>query len=187
MPEGGNGDNGRARRNERTRAAIIETFVRLLSETPDQPVSWRVLADAADYTPAALYRYFASRNDLMIAAAESVAHSICDLLEIEIDLGQSDVPIDLGHFTRSLGKAVRAHATLRRALEKEAMWGTCCNRIMTRLSNPLSRALSLRETKDADAAARLVIGIQLGWFPDDPVLIQVAVQRFKPTRDDEDA
>ncbi len=59
----------RRRRAEKIRQAILDTAIELLSEKGSQDLSLREIARRLDYTPAALYEYYASREAILEAVA----------------------------------------------------------------------------------------------------------------------
>jgi AcrR family transcriptional regulator len=58
------------RRKSKTRQEIIDTAHLMIVEHGLDQLSLRALADEIDYSPAALYRYFGSKNDLLDAVRE---------------------------------------------------------------------------------------------------------------------
>jgi len=58
------------RRREKMRDSIIAAAQAIFTEEGEAGVSMRRLADAIDYSPAALYKYFASKDDLFEAVRE---------------------------------------------------------------------------------------------------------------------
>jgi AcrR family transcriptional regulator len=64
---------GRDRRRNRTRAAILNEALALMRRSGVEAIGIRELARRLDYSPAALYRYFGSREDIVATlAAESM-------------------------------------------------------------------------------------------------------------------
>ncbi len=59
----------RRRRAEKIRQAILDTAIELLSEKGSEDLSLREIARRLDYTPAALYEYYASKEALLEAVA----------------------------------------------------------------------------------------------------------------------
>ncbi|PHS26898.1 MAG: hypothetical protein COA84_05430 [Robiginitomaculum sp.] len=58
------------RRREKMREAIISAAQAIFSKDGEAGLSMRRLAEAIDYSPAALYKYFASKDDLFEAVRE---------------------------------------------------------------------------------------------------------------------
>ena len=58
------------RRREKMRDSIIAAAQEIFTKEGETGVSMRRLADAIDYSPAALYKYFASKDDLFEAVRE---------------------------------------------------------------------------------------------------------------------
>lgn len=59
--------SGRQKRHEATRASILAAAVALAREEGWSGVTMRRIAERIDYTHAALYAYFASKDDLLLA------------------------------------------------------------------------------------------------------------------------
>jgi AcrR family transcriptional regulator len=57
----------RQRRDEYTRRAILVAAQSLLEAHGPEGLSWRAVAEAVGYSPAALYRYFANKDALLAA------------------------------------------------------------------------------------------------------------------------
>lgn len=60
-----------ARRRQRVRAAILEAAERVFSVEGEAGLSIRRLADEIDYSPAAIYKYFGSKDELLDELKES--------------------------------------------------------------------------------------------------------------------
>ena len=58
----------RERRAERTRKAILDTAMQLIVEKGPDKLSLREVARRIDYSPAGLYEYFGSKDELVEAA-----------------------------------------------------------------------------------------------------------------------
>lgn len=77
----------RVRRRERNRAAILESARELIVERGPENLSLREVAARAEYSPAALYRYFRDKDALVAAAAEEALDSLAAYF--------ADVPTEL--------------------------------------------------------------------------------------------
>ena len=55
------------RRYEKTRQGILSAARNLLLEGGTDAISMRTLADKVDYSPAALYKYFANKEEIIEA------------------------------------------------------------------------------------------------------------------------
>lgn len=64
------GDTPRARRQLATRQRIIETARKMILDVGIEGLSMRALADATDYSPSALYKYFASKDAILDAVRQ---------------------------------------------------------------------------------------------------------------------
>ncbi len=62
------------------RQAILETAIELLSEQGSEDLSLREIARRLDYTPAALYEYYASKEALLEAVAVEADHRMTAVL-----------------------------------------------------------------------------------------------------------
>src|SRR5215471_11762573 len=71
----------RARRRSRTRMAILEAAYELLGEQGLEGIAIRELARRLDYSPAALYRYFQGRDEIIAALVEDSAGMLFERLE----------------------------------------------------------------------------------------------------------
>ncbi len=60
----------RERRAQRTRDAILEAARRIISKQGVDALSIRSIADAIDYSPAGLYEYFGSKEEIIMAVIE---------------------------------------------------------------------------------------------------------------------
>ncbi|MEA1941936.1 MAG: TetR/AcrR family transcriptional regulator [Pseudomonadota bacterium] len=58
------------RRRRKVREAIIDAAETIFTSEGEEGISMRRLAEAIDYSPAALYKYFASKDDLFTAIRE---------------------------------------------------------------------------------------------------------------------
>ena len=66
----------RTRRREANVKRILDTAMKIVTERGFGALSMNKLADACDYTPGALYRYFASKDMLLSALVERVLEEI---------------------------------------------------------------------------------------------------------------
>lgn len=74
-PTGANRAERRARAHAATRTAILEAARRVAARDGARDLSLRGVAAEAGYAPAALYGYFANKDELLLAlAAEDLAH-----------------------------------------------------------------------------------------------------------------
>jgi len=63
-------DSPADRRRKKVREAIIDAAEVIFKTDGEEGISMRRLADAIDYSPAAIYKYFASKDDLYTAIRE---------------------------------------------------------------------------------------------------------------------
>src|SRR5215469_1331069 len=71
----------RARRRSRTKEAILEAAFELLRGQGLEGIAVRELARRLDYSPAALYRYFQGRDQIIAALVEDSAGMLFERLE----------------------------------------------------------------------------------------------------------
>lgn len=57
----------RERRHERTRQAILDAARKIVSQQGAEALSLRAVAQAIDYSPAGIYEYFASKEEMVMA------------------------------------------------------------------------------------------------------------------------
>lgn len=87
----------RLRRRERNRAAILESARELILEQGAENLSLREVAARAEYSPAALYRYFGDKDALVAAAAEEALDSLAGYFaEVPAELPPSERIAALG-------------------------------------------------------------------------------------------
>ncbi len=77
----------RSRRAEKTRLAILSTALDLLTREGMENLSLREIARRMDYTPAALYEYFASKDAILEALAVEA--------DLQMTQAMAQVPADL--------------------------------------------------------------------------------------------
>ncbi len=83
------------RRRDRTRKTILMSAERLFAREGEAGLSIRKLADDIDYSPAAIYKYFESKQDLVDALKEAFFELL--LSEMEEFVGAPDEYIDYAH------------------------------------------------------------------------------------------
>ncbi len=62
--------NPRTRRHLRTKEAILEAALEIVNEQGPAGLSMRALADRIDYSPAGLYEYFGSKDEIIAAICQ---------------------------------------------------------------------------------------------------------------------
>jgi AcrR family transcriptional regulator len=77
------------------RQLIIDSTIRILNQRPFVEIGMREIAAAAGVSPAAIYRYFPSRNDLLV---ETLVHQMNMLVE-EFNRKMTDNPMSLEAFS----------------------------------------------------------------------------------------
>ncbi len=95
----------RERRQERTRQAIITTALKLLVEKGPHKLSLREIARRIDYSPAGLYEYFDSKEDLIQAVCAEADERLRNVLNaVDGSLPVDEYIVELGlayiHFAR---------------------------------------------------------------------------------------
>lgn len=87
----------RERRHERTRDAILNAALELILEKGANKVSLREIARRVDYSPAGLYEYFGSKDEIITALClEGDARLASYLRAVPSDLPLADYLIELG-------------------------------------------------------------------------------------------
>jgi len=88
--------SSRERRHDRTRAAILDEALAVTHEGGAERIGIRELARRLDYSPSALYRYFASREDIIVALAEETAEMLAGALTDAIRRGGANRLVAIG-------------------------------------------------------------------------------------------
>lgn len=70
------------RRRMRVRSAILDAAEKVFAEEGEEGLSIRRLAEEIDYSPAAIYRYFASKDELVDELKEAFFERILVLIEV---------------------------------------------------------------------------------------------------------
>lgn len=87
----------RTRRAERTRQAILNTAMDLLTQGGMESLSLREIARRMDYTPAALYEYFASKDAILEAlAVEADLRMAQAMSQVAQDLPAAELVVQIG-------------------------------------------------------------------------------------------
>lgn len=87
----------RERRQERTRQAIIATALKLLVEKGPHKLSLREIARRIDYSPAGLYEYFDSKDDLIQAVCAEADERLGNALRaVDKSLPADEYLVELG-------------------------------------------------------------------------------------------
>lgn len=66
----------RTRRHLRTRQAILDAALEIINQDGPDALSMRSLAERIDYSPAGLYEYFASKDEIISAVCEEGQHTL---------------------------------------------------------------------------------------------------------------
>jgi AcrR family transcriptional regulator len=87
----------RKRRQQQTRYAILEAASRIIREQGASQLSMRAIAEAIDYSPAGLYEYFGSKEEIIQAVCRQ-GHGFLHqaLLRVDAALPPSDRLVALG-------------------------------------------------------------------------------------------
>ena len=87
----------RERRQQRTQHAIIEAARQIIRETGIDGLSMRAIADRIDYSPAGLYEYFGSKEEIVAAVcAQNFARFAQRLAQVDKTLAPADYMLELG-------------------------------------------------------------------------------------------
>jgi len=71
----------RKKRHARSRQAILDAAASMIMQHGYEKLSLRELARQADYSPAGLYEYFASKEDILLAISEQITRQMSAALE----------------------------------------------------------------------------------------------------------
>lgn len=87
----------RARRHQRTQQAIIDAARQIIRETGIEGLSMRAIADRIDYSPAGLYEYFGSKEEIVGAVcAQGFEWLARRLAQVDQALPPTDYMLELG-------------------------------------------------------------------------------------------
>jgi AcrR family transcriptional regulator len=88
--------SGRERRRSRTRTAILDQALAIMREAGIDGIALRELARRLDYSPAALYRYFDNREQLIATLAADAMARLAERLRAAAGDGDTDPLLRLG-------------------------------------------------------------------------------------------
>lgn len=87
----------RERRQARTRDEILSAALDIIREQGPDQLTLRALARRVDYSPAGLYEYFDSKDDIITAVCEEGSRRLLDLMRaVPVDLPPADYLVELG-------------------------------------------------------------------------------------------
>ena len=87
----------RERRQQRTQHAIIEAARQIIRETGIDGLSMRAIADRIDYSPAGLYEYFGSKEEIVVAVcAQNFERFAKRLAQVDKTLTPTEYMFELG-------------------------------------------------------------------------------------------
>ncbi len=87
----------RQKRHEKSRQIILDVAAKLIVENGYENLSLREVARQADYSPAALYEYFKSREDILLVLSEQIGDQMLVLMnEVPASLPPLERIIQLG-------------------------------------------------------------------------------------------
>lgn len=89
----------REKRKQKTRQEIIDVTRKLIAEKGVDGISMRAIAKAIDYSPAGLYEYFDSKEDIICEVIAAGHHRMYDFL------GQVDRSLSFPEYMRGIGEA----------------------------------------------------------------------------------
>jgi len=81
------------RRRRKVRDAIIDAAETIFTSEGEEGISMRRLAEAIDYSPAAIYKYFASKDELFVAIREMFFQRLMDRINQAMDEGGKVAPL----------------------------------------------------------------------------------------------
>lgn len=83
----------RARRRKANIRRILESATALIAQQGVEALSIKKVADAADYTPGALYRYFPSKEALLAGVLAEIIEGLTDSLAAAVERTQGHPPL----------------------------------------------------------------------------------------------
>lgn len=87
----------RERRQQRTQHAIIEAARQIIRETGIDGLSMRAIADRIDYSPAGLYEYFGSKEEIVAAVcAQNFERFAKRLAQVDKTVAPAEYMLELG-------------------------------------------------------------------------------------------
>ncbi len=89
----------RTKRHQRTKQAILDAAVALIAEQGPTAVSMRALAERIEYSPAGLYEYFASKEEILAAVCEEGQRYLYEAMS------QADPTVPPADYLYQLGRA----------------------------------------------------------------------------------
>ncbi|MFZ4816624.1 MAG: TetR/AcrR family transcriptional regulator, partial [Phototrophicaceae bacterium] len=90
-------ESPRERRQEKTRQAILDAALDIISEKGALNLSLREIARRIDYSPAGLYEYFAGKDEIIQAVCDNALAQLRDyLLAVDLALPLPDYLIEIG-------------------------------------------------------------------------------------------
>ena len=81
------------RRRRKVREAIIDAAETIFTSEGEEGISMRRLAEAIDYSPAAIYKYFASKDDLFTAIREMFFERLMSRIKQAMNEGGEVAPL----------------------------------------------------------------------------------------------
>lgn len=78
------------RRRQRVRSSILEAAERVFAKEGEAGLSIRRLADEVDYSPAAIYKYFKSKDDLLEELKEAFFERLLDEMSDDTDVSADE-------------------------------------------------------------------------------------------------
>lgn len=87
----------RERRHRRTKDAILEAARQIIRESGYEALSMRLIAERIDYSPAGLYEYFGSKDEIVTAVCRQGMQQFTDSLSaVDTTLPPPDYMVELG-------------------------------------------------------------------------------------------
>jgi AcrR family transcriptional regulator len=134
----------RERRHQRTKDAILEAARQIIRESGYDALSMRLIAQRIDYSPAGLYEYFGSKEEIVTAVCrQTMSQFSSSLAAVDITLPPAAYIVELGL------------AYIHYALQNK-------ERFLLMFTTGLPPAEILAELDDESSYAILVNGIQRG-------------------------
>lgn len=81
------------RRRRKVRDAIIDAAEVIFSAEGEEGISMRRLAESIDYSPAAIYKYFSSKDDLFVAIRDTFFERLLERIHGALEEGGDTAPL----------------------------------------------------------------------------------------------
>ncbi len=164
------GSEPRERRHHANRQRILKAAAEIVFAEGVEALSIKRVADAADYTPGALYRYFSSKDALLAAVVVRVIEDLATKLTeanaradrplgrvVALCLAYIDFAQRRSHAYGLFGELIAKPRVLIEAQREASTVGVAVARALAPLAAALEEAVAVRELRSGDARERAVL------------------------------